>query len=116
MGVCTFANVKNTVINNERVVVADVTPSNSYATGGETVSLGLLGLKQVHAAYTFSGSIALSSRVPESVTVNPSGVQLVLAGTLSAPKLKAYSGSTSEVSSTTDLSATPAVRIEFRGN
>lgn len=115
MGACTVSNLTNSVINSERVVTADLVPSASYATGGETVPIDKLGLKQISSVYVWGGSLALSTQSPTSRAANPHGVQLILAGTLSAPKLKAYKGSASEVSSTTDLSATPAIRVEFRG-
>ena len=45
MGAVTVANVKHSVFGDRRFVTADVTFSTSYATGGDTGLLTLLGLK-----------------------------------------------------------------------
>lgn len=45
MGAVTATNIKHSVFGDRRFVSADVTLSASYATGGETGLLALLGLK-----------------------------------------------------------------------
>lgn len=120
MGAVTVANVKVTSpVEQYRVVQADVTFSNSYATGGDTLSLGLLGLKAVFSAHahigtTVQGTTGASGGFAPTVH----GLQVVLAGTPIAPLLKVNlgaAGSPAQVASTTDLSANPSVRLEFRG-
>lgn len=116
MGTVSIANAVPGVINHLRTVTADVTLSSSYATGGDTVALGSLGLKEVDQIVTHAGTLQTSVAVPSGTfSPNAHGTQIVLAGTPTAPKLKAYRGSTSEVTNATDLSAVPAVRVEFRG-
>lgn len=117
MGAVAVSIVKQDVVNDKRVVVADVTMSSSYATGGDTVPLGSIGLHQVDEAYIHSGVQAPSQGLTsKSYTPNSHGIQLVLAGTLTAPKLKAFFGSSTEAAAATNLSTVPAVRVEFRGS
>jgi hypothetical protein len=116
MGQVAIANITPGVAGALRSVTADVTFSSSYATGGDTVPLGQLGLQGVVSVHVRGGVLADSAQVPSrSYAPTVHGVQVVLAGTVAAPKLKAYSGSTSEVANATNLSTTPAVNIEFRG-
>lgn len=102
------------MLDNKRVVVADVTFSSSYATGGDTFALSSIGLHDLGSAWCEAG--AFSASASGGYTPTGSGLQVVLAGTTSAPKLKVFNGSSTEVSAATDLSAKTAVRIEFRGN
>lgn len=48
MGACTFANrVEQSTVDGKRAVEIDLTMSASYATGGDTVALGTVGLNVV---------------------------------------------------------------------
>lgn len=106
--------VKQGVVDSKRAVTADVTFSSSYATGGDTLSPASLGLKAVTSAFTMSGSFGRTAS--SGFTPAGNGLQVVMIGSQTAPTLQVFNGSVSEVSATTDLSAKPAVRIEFRGN
>lgn len=44
MGACTVTIVKTFVIGDRREVIADVSPSSSYAAGGDTLTAAQLGL------------------------------------------------------------------------
>lgn len=112
MGTVAITAPYNDVSNNKRVVEANVTMSSSYATGGDTVPLTSLGLREVTDVVVL-GSVAHVNSGGAAVT--PHGIQVVLAGTKTAPLLKAYSGSTSEVANATNLSTNGALRIRFLG-
>lgn len=115
MGTVSVSVVSRGATGDKLVTVADVTYSSSYATGGDTVPLASLGLQQVEAAYHQIGTLD-ATRQATGFTPASHGTQPVLAGTPGAPKLKVFNGSTSEVANATNLSALPAVRIEFRGH
>jgi hypothetical protein len=117
MGAVALNVVKQDVVGDKRAVVADVTFSSSYATGGDTVSLGNLGLREVDEAHVLTGTFAPSAiQASKAYAPNAHGVQVVLAGSPTAPKLKVFQGTTSEVANATNLSTVPAVRVEFRGS
>lgn len=99
-----------------RGVLADVTFSSSYATGGDTVSPAKLGLAEIIEAQVHTGTLASDTGRTTAFVPNSHGIQAVLAGTRAAPKLKAFQGTTSEVANATNLSAVPALRILFRGH
>lgn len=89
-----------------RAVLAKITLSSSYATGGDTLSLGTLGFNRVHAMYVFSSPT--STRV-RGTTVAPQagrGARVELAGTAAVPLIKVTEGGASpaEPTATTDLS------------
>lgn len=112
MATVTLANLYNGVQDDKRTVEADVTMNASYTTGGDTLPLAALGLTAVSAAHVMT---AASAGRPGTVAFNPHGIQLQLVGTSTAPLLKAFSGATTEVASTTNLSARGAIRVRFYG-
>lgn len=120
MGAVSLANVKSTSgVDNYRVVVADVTFSSSYATGGDTVPLGNLGLENVYSIHEHLGTLSVGVNSQSGgFTAANHGLQVQLAGTVLAPLLKVYvgaAGSAAQAASATNLSTVGAVRIEFRG-
>lgn len=115
MGAAALTNVTQAHgLNGLRAVTADVVLSSSYATGGDTIPIATLGLRQLYEIWTKGGTIS-NGPLSKTYTANAAGIQLVLAGTSAVPLLKAFYGSATEVSSAHDNSAVPAVRIEFRG-
>jgi hypothetical protein len=120
MGAVSFTSItQNGGVGNRRSVDALVTFSNSYATGGDTVSLPLLGLKALYSVWEAQGMFAAGPiEVASAFTPNTHGLQLVLAGSITAPKLKVIAGTAGtpvEVTAATNLSTLPAVFLEFRG-
>lgn len=117
MGTVAVSVVSQDINGNERIVNADVTFSSSYATGGDTIPLGVLGLKQVDELHVQGG--VMSAVVSKRYTPNTHGIQPVFAGTNVAPLLKAIAGTAgapAEVTNATNLSTVPAVRIRFLGS
>ena len=108
MGALAFSNREDDIQDNRRVVECDVTFSASYATGGDTISKAALGLSQIDDAYVLS----LKNRKGGSLTAH--GKQVQLGGTPSAPTLKLYSGSGSEVANASNNS-TVVARVRFLG-
>jgi hypothetical protein len=94
--------------------------SSSYATGGDVVPVGQLGLKQVNAIQVIGGELQVSSQSQSGkFTPNTHGIQHVLGGTLIAPTIMAYAGAAgaaAQVANATNLSAIPAARVLFYGN
>lgn len=82
-----------------------VAMSSSYATGGDTVPLANLGLRNVTA-------ILLE---PASILARP-GFNLELAGTSAAPKLQAWETANTEVANAVDLSTRGATTVWFIGD
>lgn len=117
MGAVAVANVMPMgSLGGYRAVSADVTFSSSYATGGDTVALSGLGLQNVYSVMTDGGQMTDTAQIPsKGRSPNTHGVQVVLGGSASAPKLTAYSGATSEVANATNLSTRGAVRVIFLG-
>lgn len=111
MGATTIANKKQGRIDNRKVVEADVTFSNSYATGGDTVSIGALGLKGVTGISLPSHDLITRKAVPNASS--RIGVTVQLAGASTAPKLTAWLFPSTEVSPG-DLSGV-TIRVRFFG-
>lgn len=109
MGAVSIANRFDRIENARRAVECDLTLSNSYATGGDSISLASLGLRNVTSLHVLAGTDH------NGVAVTPRGFQVTLAGTSTAPLIKCFNGSTSETSSTTDNSALGALRVLFFG-
>lgn len=118
MGTVALSNMTQGVTGSKRTVTADVTFSSSYATGGDAVPLGVLGLHQVDEVHVLGGTMVNNVATERSKVYTPPahGLQVVFGGTTTAPKLKAYSGSTTEVANGVSLSASAPVRVEFRGS
>lgn len=114
MGTVAVSVVSKSVQGNKRAVEANVTYSNSYSTGGETLHVSDLGLQQVEEAYVHAGTLDATSQ-NTGYTPAAHGTHVILAGTPAAPKLKVYEGTTSEVANATNLSALTA-RIVFKGH
>ena len=89
MGAVSVANRRYSVLDNKRVVQADVTFSASYATGGDTVSPAALGLLNVTGVSRRSHQL-LDPSVPIVQANLDGGVSVHLAGTAAAPLLKCY--------------------------
>ena len=113
MGTCTVAIKKRTGLSpTGQTVVADITLSASYATGGDTLTLASLGMKAVSA-------VVLTGSSPTS------GVALAVvhgAAETTAPLIKAYQDVTPaataplpEVANATNLS-THTVRAVVYGD
>lgn len=121
MGAVAVSNVVPiSPVGRHRTVKADVVFSSSYATSGDTVALSALGLTELYHVYVDGGEVIDSTQSPLSgaFTPNTHGIQVVLGGTLTAPKLLAYvgaAGSAAQVSAATNLSAISSIRMEFRG-
>jgi hypothetical protein len=112
MGAVTVTNVKK--LGNVwthavgQVVKCRITMSNSYATGGDTLTLpGNSGLKRISAMFLCTGSFA-SYKIKGSVITAPStGGGARLAGTATAPLVQMFAGAgtPAEVGAGVDLSA-----------
>lgn len=113
MGAVTYTNLEQGVNGQYRTVEADVTFSASYATGGDSLSLGALGLKQIDDMVTL-GFIS-KARANSSGHVTVVGIQPVLAGTSTAPLLKSFVNG-SESANAANVGAIGVVRLEFRGH
>lgn len=114
MGAVSVTVVSKGISNSQRTVDADVTFSASYSTGGDTIAPSQVGLSQIEEAHVIGGKLD-PSRSAASFTPNLHGIQPVLAGTPSAPTLKAFKGSNVEVTAATNLSTSGAVRIRLQG-
>lgn len=112
MGAVTIANRREDVEKNKRVVECDVTFSASYATGGDTVSPALLGLRQVDRVSVPSHNV---DGVAVSNAQAQAGKTFQLGGTASAPTLKAYDAAATEIANATNLS-TITRRLRFIGS
>lgn len=112
MGAVTFATVQHGVTTNgKRVVEAVVTFSNSYATGGDTLALGSLGLKRIDEVHVPShrlDGLAVSDAQAQT------GLSLQLGGTVAAPTLKAYVTANTEQTNATNQSTVAQV-VRFVG-
>lgn len=112
MGAVTIANKKPGVTDRYKVVEADVTFSASYATGGDTLALGLLGLRGLKEILIPSHEI--QSRKAVSTASSRAGKTVELAGTETVPLLKVFDTANTEVAAATNLS-TVTRRIRFLG-
>lgn len=103
MGAAVFVRTSNGTEGNKRWVEGTLTASASYATGGDTVDVDeLYGLSYVSELWV------------KADTDNDSNFTAELAGTRTAPLLKLYGGTATQVTSTTDVSAF-AVTARFYG-
>lgn len=112
----TLSNITQYVQNSRRVVEADVAFDNAYTTGGLTVPLASLGLKEVRRAdIVFQrGGAEYGIATPNAVTTH--GRQVV--PDLSAPqtpKLKVYTANNTEAGAATDQTQV-TTRVAFHGS
>lgn len=91
-----------------RVVRGVLTFSNSYATGGDTIPLASVGLKEIRQV--------LVDPVVSPTNVNRSGLSVELGGTPSAPKLLAYDTNNTEVTAAVDLSTRAGTPVWLLGS
>lgn len=112
MGAVTVANKSQGVRDHRKAVEADVTFSASYATGGDTLALGLLGLKGLTEVMVPSHH--LITRKAVATTASRAGKTVELGGTVSAPTLKVYDTANTEVTAATNL-GTVVLRLRFLG-
>lgn len=105
MGACALTNRTDGVTaDGKRWVEFDVALSDSYATGGDTVSLNTVGLKVVDAIYIV-GAVGTASGVEvRPVTTSPT-----------APKVSAYTAAATQATAASDQSGV-AARLRFIGS
>lgn len=104
MGNIVSSAITNDVANSGKAVRrATITFSSSYATGGDTLDIANLGLRQVDTLYV-NGALATF------------GYHAQLAGTAQIPKVKLIKGSTTpaEETAATNVSTVTA-QVEFHG-
>lgn len=105
MGAVALTNRTDGVTTNgKRWVEYDVALSDSYATGGDTVSLNTLGLKVVNEIHIV-GTVGTAS----GVEVRP------VTTTVTAPKVSVYTGANTQATAASDQSGT-SVRLRFIGS
>ena len=122
MGACTLASVTAAGVapwNADRnLVIAKVTWSSSYATGGDTVAVATLGLRSVYKVWT-GGDVDPCYDVALVAMTQMAGgsYEVRLGGTSTAPTLLLRKGGTSaaEETSTTNVSTVNAW-VLFEGN
>ena len=122
MGAVTVANVTQAGVapwNNDRnLVIAKVTWSSTYATGGDTLDETLLGLRSVYKVWVGGDLDPYYDVALVAVTQMAGGsYEVRLGGTATAPTLLLRKGGTSpaEETSTTNVSTVNAWLI-FEGN
>lgn len=114
MGTCTIANRREGVsVEGFRVVEVDVTFSSSYATGGETISPSLLGLKEVRQILVPSHKLGGQGVVTAANL--KTGKTVSLTGTASAPTLSLWETANTEVANATNVAAVVQT-IRFLGS
>lgn len=116
MGACTFARAVGSlgslsdgetfddVYRNKRVVRGTLTFSASYATGGDTIPLTAVGLREVSRIL-----------VDSNLGINDSGLSIVVGGTPQAPTLVAYDAQGTQVANATNLSGRTAIPVWILG-
>jgi len=85
---------------NKHTVEVIANPSTTYATGGETIPLGPLGLRQIHAV--------------EQMPTTQSGLSVQLGGTPQAPLLLLFETLNTQVANGTNQSSR-ALGLRFIG-
>ena len=93
MGTVALTSKVNGVEDNRRFVDCLLTLSASYATDGDTLSIADLPFKNVDRMYVKADS------------VSQDGTTIQLAGTSTAPKVKAHASDGTEVVNATNVSA-----------
>lgn len=112
----TLSNITQYVQNSRRVVEADVAFDSSYATGGLTVSLATLGLKEVRRVDVVfqRGSGEFGIATANAVTTHGRQVVPDLSSP-TAPKLKVFTGNNTEASGSSDQTQV-TTRLAFHGS
>lgn len=105
MGACVFtrasgslADEAESVYEGFRVVRGTLTLSASYATGGDTIPLGSVGLQEIRR-------LLLDASLAVAAFGHTSGLSVQLGGTPSVPTLIAFDANGTEVPNATNLSA-----------
>jgi hypothetical protein len=112
MGTVAIANRRYGVLDNKKVVEADVTLSAGYDAGGDTIPLGQVGLRRVDEMLVPSHD--LISHKPITSAAVRGGRTMELTGTSTAPKIKSYDTFGVETAAGTNL--TPVtLRVRFVG-
>lgn len=117
MGAVSVANRRDGVDGHGlRFVEADVTGSDDYATGGESVSLSALGLMEVEEAWVLVGAIrGLELDHGALPADNPGSSVRVDLTDRTAPLLLVYTSDGVEETATNDVS-TVTFRMRFSGH
>lgn len=90
-------------IDNKRAVRGNITMSASYATGGDTLALTNLDIKEVTGMFIIPNALSMS------------GLSYALGGTKIAPTIIAVDTNGTEVTAATNLSARAAVTVLLLG-
>lgn len=113
MGACTFTRASGSfadraegVLGAKRVVRGTLTFSATYATGGDTIPLASVGLREVT-------EVLVDPQL--SASSNDSGLSVVRGGTTVAPTLRAFDAQATEVPNATNLSARTAIPVWLIG-
>jgi len=108
VGTVAVSSITQGVQNNKRVVEAVVTGSGSYATGGDTIPVTTLGLRQIDAielpSHRSNGASAPAVGAAIEDTEAQTGKTVQLGGTVLIPKLKYYDTADTEETAEADLS------------
>lgn len=112
MGAVTVANKDYGSSPRGKVVEADVTFSASYATGGDSIALTLLGLRGVREVVVPSHNIRTRKAVADAAS--QAGKTVQLGGTETVPLLKLYETALTQVANATNTS-TVVLRLRFIG-
>ena len=110
MGAVTLANKVDGVVGNKRVVEADVTFSDAYATGGDTASKATLGLTEID----YLAVVGVQVDDQDVDVAHTHGASVELGGTHSAPTVILYENG-AEATAASDQSAV-TVRVRFHGS
>lgn len=115
MGAVTIANKVQGRSSNgrQKIVECDVTLSASYATAGDTVAIGSLGLKGVEVVQVSSHHLITGKAV--ATTSSRAGLSVELGGTKVAPKLLVYDAQGVEATAATNFAARGPIRVRFLG-
>ena len=122
MGACTLASVTAAGVapwNADRnLVIAKVTWSASYATGGDTVAVATLGLRSVYKVWAGGDVDPYYDVALVAVTQMAGGsYEVRLAGTAVSPTLKLMKGGTSSAEETNATNvSTINTWVVFEGN
>lgn len=105
MGAVALTNRTDGVTSDgKRWVEFDVALSNSYATGGDTVSLNTVGLKVVDAIHIVGAVGTATGKEVRPVTTS-----------VTAPKISVFTGANTQATAASDQSGV-SVRLRFIGS
>lgn len=96
-----------------KAVEFDMSLSSSYATGGDTLTPQSVGLRAITELSVPSHDI--STRKAVAAASAGAGLTLQLAGTETAPLVKAFDAQGTEVANATNLSARGPIRVRVFG-